>query len=408
MKQKIALLFTALFLIGFANAQVSKESYEKSVDFLNCKTVELSLKDDKNLLEFQKKCPCATTTYTQINQFLTSVKLDATTALSNEVEGLKSSFKENWKKEDIVSFLSDGIFNDKVKFQKIFAFAEKRKGKPEFDTYKASLNSELTNFLIENVSQDNIPQISASGQQSSLEDRVAILEKNSQDKEGKSWFSGITSQIIVVSFLISLLFLLLTFFLFSRLFKNNDTEISNDIKNYVKREIDEVNFNRNTSNNNFNSSEIKDINGRIRDLELQVKNLYDKLQSNNSSGTISTPQPTYQEVKQPEVKSEIFFLSSPNADGSFDESSASSTYKEGATIYRFTKTGNNKANFQIDDKEASIKLALQYRDRRIDPVCETTNAFNQAKNISTVQQGEAELQSGKWIVNKKAKIRYEN
>jgi hypothetical protein len=108
------------------------------------------------------------------------------------------------------------------------------------------------------------------------------------------------------------------------------------------------------------------------------------------------------------VKSEIFFLSSPNADGSFDESSASSTYKEGATIYRFTKTGNNKANFQIDDKEASVKLALQYRDRRIDPVCETTNAFNQAKNISTVQQGEAELQSGKWVVSKKAKIKYEN
>jgi hypothetical protein len=98
MKQKIALLFTALFLFGFTQAQVSKESYEKAVDFLNCKTVELSLKDDKNLFEFQNKCPCGTTNYTQINQFLTSVKLDATISLSNEVEGLKKFSKKIGKK----------------------------------------------------------------------------------------------------------------------------------------------------------------------------------------------------------------------------------------------------------------------------------------------------------------------
>ena len=409
MKHKIALLFTALFLFGFVKAQVSKDSYEKAVDFLNCKTVELSLKKDKNLSDFQQKCPCGQSDYIQINQFLNSVKLDATIALSNEIEGLKSIFKENWKKEDIASFLSNGIFNDKVKFQRIFAFAEKRKGNAEFDSYKASLSSELTNFLIENVAQDNFSQISASIQKSSLEDRVAELEKKSQDKEGNNWFSGITSQIIVVSFLISLLFVILTFFLFSKLFKNNETEISSEIKNYVKRKIDEINFNRNTSNNNFNSSELKDINDRIRDLKQQIKNLNDKLQSNNSSGTNSKPQPTYQEVKHPEVRTDTFFLSTPNADGSFNESSALSVPNDAATIYKFIKVSNNKAKFVINGKDTSVKLALQYPDKSIDPVCEAINAFNpKATKITTVEQGEAELQGNKWIVNKKAKIRYEN
>ena len=176
MKQKIALLFTALFLIGFAKAQVSKESYEKSVDFLNCKTVELSLKEDKNLLEFQKKCPCATTTYTQINQFLTSVKLDATVSLSNEVEGLKKSFKENLKKDDVITFLSESVFTDKTKYQKISAFADKRKGKLEFDNYKSSLKTDLANTLMESVPLEIGTPTNTNIPQPNLEDRILELE----------------------------------------------------------------------------------------------------------------------------------------------------------------------------------------------------------------------------------------
>ena len=73
------------------------------------------------------------------------------------------------------------------------------------------------------------------------------------------------------------------------------------------------------------------------------------------------------------------------------------------------KTGNSKANFQIDEKETSIKLALQYPDKNIDPVCDAENAFNpRANRISTIKMGEAELQNGKWIINSKAVIRYED
>ena len=130
-----------------------------------------------------------------------------------------------------------------------------------------------------------------------------------------------------------------------------------------------------------------------------------------SNYTAQTIQPTIQEIKQPEVITQTFFLSTPNSDGSFNESSSSSTYKDGATIYRFTKIGNNRAKFQIDEKDASARLALQYPDKNIDPVCDAVNAFNpKATRIITVEQGEAELQNGKWVVdrNKKAKIKYEN
>ena len=407
MKQKIVLLLTALFLFGFTQAQVSKESYAKAVDFLNCKTIELSLKDDKNISEFQKKCPCGITTYTQINQFLTSVKLEATISLSNEVEGLKEMFKKNWKKTDAVTFLSESVFSDKTRYQKISAFADKRKGKLEFDNYKANLKADIENDLMESESTLTVPQTTTRKDttipQPSFEDRSSELEnKIKTKKDDNNVLGGIADYLILFSIMLSVISLFLGFGKQS----GNDNEVTNEIKSYVRKKIDETNWNRSAQNINVVSVELRDANNRIRDLETQVEKI--KSQLINSNPVPSYTQPTIQEVKQPEVRPEIFFLSSPNADGSFDESSASSIYREGATIYRFNKIGNNKAKFQIDDKEASIKLALQYRDIRIDPVCEATNAFNQAKKISTVQQGEAELQSSKWVVNKKAKIKYEN
>jgi len=117
------------------------------------------------------------------------------------------------------------------------------------------------------------------------------------------------------------------------------------------------------------------------------------------------------EYKQPEIKipTEIFFLSTPNSDGSFNETSSSSTYREGASIYKFVKVGNNRATFQIDEREASVKLALQYPDKCIDPVCEAVNAFNpKAKRITTDDVGKAELVNGKWMKTSKAKIRYDS
>lgn len=406
MKQKIILLFTALLLFGFTQAQISKESYEKAIDLLNCKTVELTLPKE-NIQQYQQQCPCNKTDFAQLNKFLIAVgRLDATIALSNEIEGLKKSFKENWKKEDIISLLSESIFNDK-KYQKIVAFAQKRKSNPEFDNYKIGLKTDLANILTESIPQEISPPTNTNTQQASIEDRISELEnKLNTKKEDNGILGGFSDYLILLSILLGALALILSI----RKQNSDGSELSNEIKNYVKNKISDATWNRNTPNNNVGSTELRDANNRIRDLESQIEKIKTQLNNSNpiSSSTAEITQPRYQEVKHPEVRAEIFYLSSPNADGSFDESSASSTYKEGATIYRFIKIGSNKASFQIDNKEASIKLALQYRDRRIDPVCEATNAFNQAKNISTVQQGEAELQSGKWVVNKKAKIKYEN
>jgi len=128
MKINIILLAAMLAVSGLTQAQVTKDAFEKAVDFVNCKTIELSLSSNENNQKFQEQCPCGNTSYTDIKQFLISVgKLDATIALSDEVESLKKAYKGSWKKDEVVAFLSDSIFVNKTKFQKISAFAEKRK-----------------------------------------------------------------------------------------------------------------------------------------------------------------------------------------------------------------------------------------------------------------------------------------
>lgn len=122
-----------------------------------------------------------------------------------------------------------------------------------------------------------------------------------------------------------------------------------------------------------------------------------------SAITVPTP-------PEPEKTVHNFYLSTPNSDGSFNNSSANSTYKEGASIYKFQNSQANRAKFKIDEHDASVKLALAYPDKNIDPVCDAQNAFDpRARRIFTVEPGIAELSSdNKWKVITKAKIRYES
>jgi hypothetical protein len=407
-QRRITLFYTALFLSGFVQAQVTKESYEKAVDLLNCKTIELSLQGNENLLKFQKECQCDKVNYTQINSFLISAgKLEATTALSSEVESLKKTFKENWKKDDVIAFLSENIFSDKTKYKKIYAFAEKRKGKPEFNNYKTSLKKDLAASLVEINPQEKVESTVARNQQSTLDESNTEIENNQNTDEDDNGFLGaLLGDVLII---LSILLGIGALFLGLRKPSGQENEVSSVVENYVRKQINDTNSNINTPNNSYGSAELRDANNRIRDLETQIEKI--KTQLGNFNPVSNYSPSAIQKADQQEVISQNFFLSTPNSDGSFNESSASPAYKEGATIYRFTKIGHNKAKFQIDEKDASAKLALQFPDKNIDPVCEAVNAFNpKATQIKTVEPGEAELQNGKWIVekNKKAKIKYEN
>ena len=429
MKIRTILIAAMLAVSGLTQAQISEDSFKKAVDYVNCKTVEFSLKNKADILkqyhilkQYQQSCSCKDgAANTEIGNFLARVGgYDATIALANEIESLKTSYSKGRKtNEDAILFLTETAFKDKTKYQKLFKFADKRNSDATFATFKSDLKKELLPILSTIVESSNTngqsPASEAKETKQTLDERVNVLEQRHEPKiEDKGWFDGFTFQIDVFSIILSIL---LMFLILKIVYGGSDggSDVSENIKSYVRSKINDAQFKSSGhSGSGASSFEINKLKDEIEKLRGEVRQLSSKIESSKIPLEIVQPkyeQQSWQDTKQPEVKSETFFLSTPNSDGSFNDSSVSPAYKEGASIYKFTKVGNNRAKFQIDEREASVKLALTYPDKSIDPVCDAVNAFNpKAKRITTVDVGEAELLNDKWIVNKsqKAKIRYES
>ncbi len=169
-------------------------------------------------------------------------------------------------------------------------------------------------------------------------------------------------------------------------------------------------------------NKVKTLEGEIKQLRDEVKALTTKIRSAEIpmeifvGGIVAKPTPQVPPqisvtAPQPEIPKTppFFFLSTPNSDGSFNNSSANFSFKEGASIYKFQNTKDNRAQFWVDARDASVKLALSYPDKNIDPVCDALNAFDpRARKIFTVEPGLAELVGDRWRVITKARIRYES
>jgi len=410
--------------VGFVQVRVNRKSFDRAVELLNCRMTELSLKrDGKYSSMFKRECSCDSSSNDQILQFLRSNKIKNTISLFEEVNTLKNFNISNLSVDDVVDLLSDNIFADK-RYGKIRVFVEKRSNNNEFESFKADLRSELKALLLEGSPRqaDTGLEVIVSNAKNGSES--SVLEMNKTLKYGVASFLGGQSDfLILISLIISISALIVSV---RRKKTENGDDIPYNIRKYVKEKIWEASTSRKTEDNSKISSDlnalqrridaierrIDELKRRIDELYSEIEEVQDLVKSNTDQGTMIEParltEKISKKVEQPPVE---FFLSTPNADGSFNETSSSQTYRDGATIYRFTKIDSNTATFRIDERDASLKLALQYPDKNIDPVCEALNAYNpRATRILTVNDGEAILQNGKWVVdqNKKAKIRYED
>lgn len=412
MKKNILLLVLAVMLFEPSFGQVSKESYEKAVDIINYQSIYYSLSvlspTSGVTAKFKSNCNCENNpTFEKIKSSIPETELK-TIEISNKIQELKSQDISAFDQSRALNFLLNASFNES---EVLKDFKSQLDQKEKLSDYKANLAQQLEGVLQENIPVNTTSQKESESKLSAIDDRVRTIEKNQNSKEERSGiFGGFSDYLILLAIVLGILGLILALKK-----RDNYEELLPRILE-SRRLKDMIHSQSNSSNsrmrhNNSTSSEIRDMQGRIRDLESQIKRLnndIEKLKQPRSTYP-SSPSTSNQEVRPPEPKTEILFLSTPNSDGSFNESSASNTYKDGASIYRLMKTGNSNANFQIDEKETSIKLALQYPDKNIDPVCDAENAFNpRANRISTIKMGEAELQNGKWIINSKAVIRYED
>lgn len=412
MKKNILFLVLAVILFEPSFGQVTKESYEKAVDNLNYQSVYYSLSVLSSTsgvtAKFKTNCNCENNpAFEKIKSSIPETEPN-TIKISNEIQELKSQDISAFDQSRALDFLLNASFNEST-ILKDFKGQLEQKGK--LSDYTGNIKLKLEGVLQENIQENTSNQKESDNKLTSFDDRIRALETCPNPPREKSGLFGSFSDYLV---LLAIVLSILGLFLALRKRDNYEELLPRILES--RRLNDMIHSQNNSTNsgmrhNHSTSSEIKDMQGRIRDLESQINRLNNDIEKlkQPKSTYASNPSTSNQEVRQPEPKTEILFLSTPNSDGSFNESSASNTYKDGASIYRLMKTGSANAKFQIDEKETSIKLALQYPDKNIDPVCDAENAFNpRANRISTIKMGEAELQNGKWIIKSKAVIRYED
>jgi len=109
---------------------------------------------------------------------------------------------------------------------------------------------------------------------------------------------------------------------------------------------------------------------------------------------------------------QIFYMPTPNPDGSFEGSFRTEAFRPTVSLYKFTVDANNnsKARFEFHSDEFSTKDVLNNPKTYLEPVCyETNNPFAGAKKIITIIPGTAIKSGERWVVGKndRAQIKYE-
>jgi len=182
--------------------------------------------------------------------------------------------------------------------------------------------------------------------------------------------------------------------------------ITEDIRAYVNRKIGEAPLQQGRQTDHSELQRLRDAIGQMR------------VEINGIRGRSVPLEITNEPMLDPVTPAEpvppaeqVFYLPTPNPDGSFPAPTLSGSYREGASIYQMTLPGGNgeHAVFQLCRDETAIRLALQYVELRIDPCCRALNACTGAtRNIILDSPGRLELRGDRWVVTDKASIHYEN
>jgi len=371
--------------------------------------------------EGKSKFTCNCATFPDFKEISTCIpdNLSSTKALSNEIDNIKSDLGNSYDKAGLIQFLSSDIFNKKGKYSKLFDFANKRLRTSEFKQWKSDLEISLVE-IIDNVDYKNSPQTNlgefqklpvnnkAGKSNINAEDRTADNAiKSIPHKKSDSLFSY-KINIIAISLLLFFLFLL---------YKLNTSilEFKKDILERINKSNSAAQPAPNIGNSlNNSSSEIKRLADNVKKFreELIIINKELIKLSNEIKSLAENPEPflpSSSNVPVREEPKEILFLSNPNSNGSFNDSSALKAYREGASIYEFTLLNSTEATFKIHKSESSMKMALQFPEDSLLPVCESENEYDARYNkVETINLGKVALEGSKWILKAKAIIRYGN
>ena len=111
-----------------------------------------------------------------------------------------------------------------------------------------------------------------------------------------------------------------------------------------------------------------------------------------------------------ELNSTVFYLSTPNRDGSFADM-RSDAFDPSQSLYRFeiADEWGDEAIFSFMDHPATVAEALRLPETFLQPVCHFEGGVQPgARHIVTVEPGRAAREGLRWIVYEPAMIQFES
>src|SRR5690554_41127 len=381
--KKIFIIFLSLCCYFSFAQEDNKQKYTDAVDYVICVCI-----NDTG----EKQKDCDNGDYYQESDFQDKSNSNSNYLLFEEFQKLKEETKADDK---VVNFLSNDIFSNEKKYAKIYAFSQKRKGE-KIDSIKVEIREHLNSIY------SDVKTEPKSEEKKGIKTPVSNAYEIQKSETQKSSFFAINFWTILSTGLL----LVGVIFFFNQL-KRRISKLNNRIGKIEQN----LHFLESTKPDNKGNNSFIQIDKKIKEIENRVDEIVKFSNVSKKENPVSEqPKEVILQVPKKEPETTFFYMATPDRGGFFNVSSQHNSFKQGATYYKFQveEKNKNKATFEFFSDEYGDKLSANYPQTYIEPVCEPQNAQNpNAKKITTIETGVAENQGDKWVVTKKAKIRYE-
>lgn len=393
---------------------ISKKAlFEQGVDYVNCKIVEISMRnsgDTQLFTEYQRACPCTlgknAIDFDDITSFLKSEEIGSTLSLATEINSAKKEYSPDMTDVGIVEMLTIDLF--KKKYGQVYTFRKKPKHSTNVEALRVNLKEKLAGYYAPFFSKPFLPdganaQAAAQTSEPAIEKPAPITKPervNLGADEGVTDGSSLWGSLTTVLLLLACIGLGLL--LYQRTKKYGKLQDLYKSEKEKSRSYEKLLAQRDAEKEVY-VSKVAAKNKKLEELEMLLA---------NRSANAPTAAPIIDAIEMEDavpVVQEEFYLSTPNEDGSFNNNGKSKIFKPTASLYHFvvSEKDKNMAAFAFVNDESAIVRALNYPDTCLLPVCQELNAHNMdARAIKTEEPGLVELVNDKWVLKEKARIVY--
>lgn len=364
----------------FSFAQENTQRYEEAVDYVICVCI-----NDTG----EKQKDCDNGYYYQESDFQDKSNNNGNYLLFEEFQRLKG---ENIAEDKVVSFLSEDIFKSE-KYKKIKAFAENPKRKERINDIKQYVREHLNSIYSDVKTESKLEE------KKDIETPVSDAYETQKSEPQKVSFFAINFWTIL--FLLLIIGIIIFVYTLGKWISDIEGKVKRIEKNDNSSAIVQPDF-QSTNNTRRLEEKIQKINNRLDRIESSSV-------SKKETPVSEQPKEVILQAPKKEPETTVFYMATPNAEKTFDIRSKSDVFLPTRSLYKFfVDNSEKKAAFEFHSDESGIRESANSPHLYIEPVCEPQNAQNpNAKKITTIEKGVAENQGDKWVVTKKAKIRYE-